>query len=152
MNETNNLESGHLHLNNRQRLFVRFTSFILVDLTVLNFFAEYWHLVEIDSFTVSFFAAIVLQVLLVATFKLEHLTAEYFKAMESKAAGVYRVLSAWLILFLSKFVMLGVIEFLLGDAIKFEGPLHGVVAFIAVVIGMVVAEKLLLQVVWQLEE
>ncbi len=151
MNDIADLEPGHLHLNNRQRLFIRYVSFILVDLTVLNFFAEYWDLVSIDSFTASFIAAIILQVLLIGTFKLEHATAEYFKAMDSKAAKYYRVFCAWLILFLSKFVMLGAIEFLLGDDLSFAGPLHGVVAFITVVIAIVIAKKMLLQSGWQLE-
>jgi hypothetical protein len=34
------LEEGHIRLNNKQRLFARFSSLILVDLTVLNFLNE----------------------------------------------------------------------------------------------------------------
>ena len=52
-----------------------------------------------------------------------------------------RYVSAWVILFLSKFIILGAINFAFGDNIIFSGPLHGVVAFIAVVVVMLVAEE-----------
>ena len=38
--------------------------------------------------------------------------------------------------------MLGAINFAFGDAVLFSGPLHGVLAFIAVVVVMLVAEEL----------
>ncbi len=50
---------------NGQRLFLGYTLFILVDLTVLNFFDEYWYRVEIESFTISLLAAAFLQVLVI---------------------------------------------------------------------------------------
>ena len=52
------------------------------------------------------------------------------------------VVTAWLILFGSKFVMLGAINYAFGDRVLFTGPLHGVVAFILVVVVMLVAEEL----------
>jgi len=45
---------------NRQRLFVRYLMATLIDLLVLNLFAEYWHKVSIDTFTTSLLAAILL--------------------------------------------------------------------------------------------
>jgi len=50
--------------NARQQLFIRYFTAILIDLTVLNLFDEYWEYVEIDSFTISLLAALLLQVLL----------------------------------------------------------------------------------------
>lgn len=50
--------------NNGQRLFLAYTLFILVDLTVLMFFDQYWDLIKIESFTIAFLAAALLQVLL----------------------------------------------------------------------------------------
>ncbi|MFQ5345903.1 MAG: hypothetical protein ACE5DZ_08095 [Mariprofundus sp.] len=52
---------------NHQRLFIRYTYSVLVDLTVLNIFNEYWGNVYIETFTISLLAAIVLQVLLQVT-------------------------------------------------------------------------------------
>jgi hypothetical protein len=49
--------------------------------------------------------------------------------------------SAWLILFLSKFVILGAVDVAFGFSISFTGPFHGVLAFILVVLVMVLAEE-----------
>ncbi|MFT4633556.1 MAG: hypothetical protein ACI8PP_001860 [Candidatus Pseudothioglobus sp.] len=146
------LEEGHIRLNNKQRLFARFSSLILVDLTVLNFLNEYWSQLTIDTFSSSFLAAIMLQFLLVGTFKLEHIVAEYFKSMGSRAAKFYRLICTYLILVVSKFVMLGAINFVLGDAIHFAGPYHGVATFVVVVIAIVVVEKNFLRILTSLEE
>ena len=70
-----------------QRLFLRYFTAILVDLVVLNLFAEYWELVEVDSFTISLFAAVLLQVLLKLTLAIEHRIGAYFKTKEGALAG-----------------------------------------------------------------
>lgn len=127
---------------NSQRLFVRYLMATLIDLTVLNLFAEYWQHVSLNSFTVSIFAAILLQILLKATLALEHRVAGYFKAKPGGTAKFLRIFTAWLILFGSKFVMLGAIDFAFGDDVAFGGPLHGVVPFIVVVVVMLAAEEL----------
>jgi len=36
-----------------QRLYVRYVSHTLIDLTILNLFDEYWEHVAVDSFTTS---------------------------------------------------------------------------------------------------
>lgn len=65
--------------------------------------------------------------------------------MESKWAKFLRILSAWLILFISKFIILGAINYLFGEDIIFSGPLHGVVAFIIVIVVMLIAEQLIIR-------
>jgi len=131
---------------NNQRLFVRYLVATLIDLTVLNLFDEHWEQVTVTSFTISIFAAILLQVLLKATLALEHAVAGYFNARTGGFAKTMRYLSAWLILFGSKFIMLGAIDFAFGDEVAFHGPLHGVAAFIAVVVVMLAAEELVTRV------
>jgi hypothetical protein len=123
-------------------LFVRYLVAILIDLTVLNLFDEFWELVTIDPFSVSVLAAILLQVLLKATLVLEHKVAGYFNAKSGGFARFMRYFTAWLILFGSKFVMLGAIDFAFGDDVLFTGPLHGVVSFIVVVMVMLAAEEI----------
>lgn len=44
-------------------------------------------------------------VVMVGTFKLEHVVAEYFKAMESRAGTIYRGICTYFILVVSKLVM-----------------------------------------------
>jgi hypothetical protein len=129
--------------SNSQRLFVRYLMAILIDLTVLNLFDEYWELVTIGSFTVSALAALLLQVLLQATLALEHRVAAFFKSKSGGFAKFMRFFSAWLILFGSKFVMLGVLDLAFGDDMLFTGPLHGVVSFIVVIVAMLAAEEII---------
>ena len=128
-------------MNNSQKLFVRYLVAVLIDLTVLNLFDEFWDLVTVGPFSISVLAAILLQVLLRATLLLEHKVADYFNSKSGGFARFMRYFTAWLILFGSKFVMLGAIDFAFGDDVLFTGPLHGVVSFIVVVMVMLVAEE-----------
>lgn len=132
--------------NSRQKWFLRYLVAILVDLVVLNLYVEYSPHVIIDSYTISIFAAILLQVLLQLTLIVEHKVAAYFKAKEGTLAIVMRWFSAWLILFGSKFVILWAVDFVFGDRVVFGGPLHGVVLIIAVLITMLAAEEFFVRV------
>lgn len=126
----------------KQQVFLKYLTFTLVDLTVLNFFAEYWDKVTITSFGVSLLVAIILQILLKMTLKLEHKIGDYFSSHDSIKMKVTRIFSTWFILFASKFVMLGVLQFVFGDAIVFSGAYHGVVAFIILVVVILLVEYL----------
>lgn len=127
-------------ISRRQTLFLKYFTFTLIDLAVLNFFAEYWDKVSISSFGVSLFVAIILQVLLKMTLHLEHKIGDYFASHETLFMKISRILSTWFILFASKFVMLGVLQFVFSDSIVFAGAYHGVVAFIVVVMVILLAE------------
>lgn len=128
--------------NNKQKLYLRYFTAILIDLTVLNLFDEYWDLVQINSFTISLFAAIMLQVLLVITLKIEHKIGAYFKSKKGFLAKFLRILSAWAVLFGSKLVILEALNIAFGDEVLFKGPFHGIIAFIVVIIVMLLTEAL----------
>ena len=115
---------------------------ILVDLSVLNLFAEHWDRVHLDGFTTALLAAILLQLLLQATLAVEHKVGAWFAQRSGGLWSFARYLSAWLVLFGSKFVMLGLIDRIFGDDLHFLGPMHGVVPFIALVVAMLGAEEL----------
>lgn len=138
--------------NTPQRLFVGYTLAVLVDLTVLNFFDEYWEYVDIQSFTISFAAALLLQLLLKASIGLEGRLANYFKSMQGKAAKMYRALSSYIILVGSKFVMLETINLLFGEKVEFSGPLNGVVAFFTVVFVILIAEIIVSKIYFALDD
>ncbi len=125
----------------RQQLFIWYTLAVLVDLTVLNLFNEYWDFVYIEYFTISLLTAVLLQFLLQVTIAIEHRVAGYFKSKTGLGARVLRSLSTWVILFASKLVILEAINFAFGDSVKFSGPAHGLVAFIIVVIAIITAEQ-----------
>jgi hypothetical protein len=135
----------------RQRLFSRYVIAILVDLVVLNLLAEYWSRVTVDAFSTSLVAAILLQLLLQATLILEHRVAALFARRSGAGWTFLRFFSAWLILFGSKFVMLGVIDRVLGDSLSFGGPMHGVIAFIGVIVAMLASEELVMRVYRRLQ-
>lgn len=129
----------------RQQYFLRYFTAILTDLVVLNLFDEYWSRVHIESFTVSLLAAILLQILLQATLHLEHRVDRFFRARHGLQFEVLRWTGRWLVLFVSKFVILYALEFAFGDGVHFAGAAHGVLAFIVVVVSMLAAEELLVR-------
>ncbi|WP_144206783.1 hypothetical protein [Shewanella donghaensis] len=138
--------------NTPQRYFVGYTLAILVDLLVLNLFAEFWQHINVSSFSVSLLVAILLQLLLKLTIALEHKIADYFKAKPGKAPKVYRALSTWAILFFSKIIMLEVIDLSFGDSITFTGPFNGLVAFFALVFGILIAEFIVSKIYFSLRD
>ena len=131
--------------SNRQRLFMRYFTAILIDLVVLNLFVEYSKNVTIDSFTTSLLAAILLQILLKLTVGIEHRVAMYFNAKSGGVNKFLRFFCAWLVLFGSKFVILEAITFLFGNNVRFDGRFNGIVTLIVVIVAMLVAEELIVR-------
>jgi hypothetical protein len=132
--------------SNRQRLFMRYFTAILIDLVVLNLFVEYSGKVFVDSFTTSLLAAILLQLLLKLTIAFEHKVVDWFKARGGGAGMTFlKYFSMWLILFGSKFVILEVLAQTLGDKLRFDGIWHGIVTLIVVILVMLVAEELIVR-------
>jgi hypothetical protein len=127
--------------SNKQRLFVRYFTAILIDLVVLNLFVEYSGKVAIDSFTTSLLAAVLLQALLKLTIAVEHRVAGYFKSRPGGLMTFLRFFFAWLVLFGSKFVILEAITLAFGDRVRFEGVFHGIVTLIVVIVAMLIAEE-----------
>ena len=137
--ETSTIEPAQQY-SKRQRLFISFTLAVLVDLTVLGLFDEFWELVVLDSFIIALAAALLLQVLLKATIALEHRVGNYFSKTPGTASKIKRFFSAWAILFFSKIIILEAINYAFGNHVLFLGPYHGIVAFIVLVLAILVAE------------
>lgn len=128
-----------------QRVFVRYFVAVLIDLVVLNLFAEFSSQVAVSSFSVSLLAAILLQVLLKATIAVEHRVASYFNARPGGLNRFLRFFAAWVVLFGSKFVILEAINLAFGNDVQFHGVLDGLITLIVVVVVMLIAEA---AVVW----
>jgi hypothetical protein len=139
---------GSIVITNRQRFFIRCLLFVLVDLAVLNLFVEHWHYIVIDSFTISLFTACLLQILLRLTTNIERRIAAHFKDHSGKGALVKRFLATWVVLFLSKFVILEAVDLVFGDHVDFGG----IIPFICVVSAMLLAELLLTRVFYRLAQ
>ena len=139
-------------INPKQRIFLVFTLFVLADLTVINLFDEYAsNYFHISSFTASIFMAIILQVLLSITIKIEHKIGDYYKSKEGLLNLLARILVTWALLFGSKIIMMIIIDFILVDKIEYYGPYNGLGAFILIIIGMLVVENILKKIFTSLE-
>ena len=132
--------------SNKQRLFLRYYTGFLMDLVVLNLFAEYSSKVDVDSFTTSLWAALVLQVLLKVTIIFEHKVLDWFKEKTGAWMTFLKYFCAWLILFGSKFVILEALAQLFGDKVTFLGIWHGIVTLIVVVVVMLLAEEIMVRI------
>ena len=130
---------------NRQRLFMRYFTAILIDLVVLNLFVEYSGKVFVDTFTTSLLAAIVLQVLLKLTIVCEHKVLDWFKGRAGAWMTFLKFFCAWLILFGSKFVILEALAQVFGENVRFDGRWNGIITLIVVVVVMLVVEELIVR-------
>ena len=132
--------------SNRQRLFLRYYTGVLIDLVVLNLFAEYSTRVAVDSFTTSLLAAILLQALLKLTIAIEHRVAAVFKKKPGGFWKFMRIFCAWLLIFGSKFVILEALDMFFGDKVQFSGRFHGLLTLIVVVVVMLLVEEIIVRI------
>lgn len=126
-------------LSAKQLLFYEMVAGTLVYAVVLGFFEEYTLILSTWSYSITFLAALVMQVLTYLTFWLKSLVVKRFKGREGKRFVAAMVVGVWLILFLSKFVFLAVIEVIFGEKVE----LSGFVGLMAIIITMTVAKKLM---------
>jgi hypothetical protein len=103
---------------------------VLVYTIVLNLFVEYNSAIVIDSFTISIFTAAVLKVLLDLLTAVEHKVSHFF-GQYNKWLGYF---STWLVLFLSKFVILEVIDVVFGEHVELGKFLDVVFLIIAMMV------------------
>ena len=119
MSQTKN----NIQINQKQRLFMLFTLFVLADLTVINLFDEYANnYFHISSFTASIVMAVILQILLIITIKIEHIIADFFKSKKGIMYLILRFLFTWMLLFGSKIIMMKIVDLILSNKIEYYGP------------------------------
>jgi hypothetical protein len=123
----------------RQQRFLRAVLFVLVDVTVLAFFVEYWDRIVIDSYTIALLTAILLQVALKATLAIEHRIAAFFRQRSGSGAMALRLLATWAVLFGSKIVILEAVDLIFGDHVD----LGGLIPFIVLVVAILAAEAII---------
>jgi hypothetical protein len=132
----------------RQLIFISWSKDVLIYIIVLNLFVEYAEKIVIDSFTISIFTAILLKALLDIILAFEHRVADFFKARPSKLSNVLRFFSTWVILFLSKFFILEVVDFIFGEHVELGKFLD----VILLVIALMVARELFTRIYLSLGE
>jgi hypothetical protein len=119
----------------RQMIFFSWTKDVLIYIIVLNLFVEYNYKIVIDSFTISIFTAILLKILLEIILKFEHNVADFFKARPGKLSKFLRIMSTWIILFLSKFLILEVVDFVFGEHVELGKFLDVLTLVIALIVA-----------------
>ena len=117
------IESGNggILVTRRQQRFASWVTDVLVYIVVLNLFIEYVPSVIAESFTISIFTAVVLKFLIDAITGLEHRVRGWFNQREGQVWRALGVVAMFSILFISKFVILEVIDVVFGDRVALGG-------------------------------
>jgi len=136
-------QDGERIVNNSQRLFLVYIICILVDMTILNVYAEFSHSVYVESFSITIFIAIFLQLFIVLTRHAEHKLSNFFGDKKSYMTKIKYFLSLWALLFFSKVLMLQGANLIFGDKINFYGMFDGLLAFIILILSFLFGEYLL---------
>jgi hypothetical protein len=122
-----------------QLVYAGWTLTLLAYIVVLNLWVESNPSVIIDSFLISIATAVVLLGLLVIILGLEHRVKRWFAQREGRVYRVLGTFSTLLILFLSKFVILEVIDIIFGEHVE----LGSFVDVLALVLLLILAQKLM---------
>jgi hypothetical protein len=120
-----------------QLVFAGWTLTLLAYIVVLNLWVEFNPSVVIDSFVISIATSVVLLVLLVIILGLEHRVKHWFAQREGTAYRIVGTASTLIILFLSKFVILEVIDFIFKEHVE----LGHFVDVLILVLLLIVAQK-----------
>lgn len=120
-----------------QLVYVGWTLTLLAYIIVLNLWVEFNSKVVIDSFVISIATSVVLLVLLVIILGLEHRVKGWFAQREGAAFRVLGTVSTLLILFLSKFVILEVVDLIFGEHVE----LGSFVDVLVLVLLLIVAQR-----------
>jgi len=123
----------------KQQLFRDMVLGTLVYSVVLGFFEDYTDIVNTWSYSTTFFVAIVMQILTYISFWLKSLVVKYFKGKEGKKYLAALVFGVWLVMFISKFVFLAVIDFIFGSSVE----ISGFVGLVIIIVTMTVSKYLI---------
>jgi hypothetical protein len=107
---------------------------VLIYAVVLGFFNDYTNILTTKSYSTTFLVAIVMQLLTYGTLKLKSYVVNRFKNKDKFRHKAMMGLGIWLIMFFSKFVFLGVIDFIFGDVVEISGFIGIMMIIISVVI------------------
>lgn len=124
-------------MSSKQKIFQEMILGTLLYAVVLGFFEEYTGILSTWSYSITFLAAVVLQLLTYATLLLKKRVTHYFQQKDGPKYTVAMIFSVWLILFLSKFVFLAVIESIFGSSVT----ISGFIGLLLIIISMTGLQK-----------
>jgi len=128
-----------IDLNNKQEIFRNMVVGILLYSVVLGFFNDYTNILHTGTYSVTFALAIVMQILTYLTFIAKDRVIDWFNRVYKSKNKIWLIFSVWLVIFLSKFVFLWVIEFIFRGAVE----ISGFFGLLIIVVILTIAQKLL---------
>lgn len=111
----------------------------LLYAVVLGFFADYTDFLSVKSYSTTFLAAILLQILTYLTLGLKTWIIAKFRGKTGAAHRTALVLSVWLVMFLSKFVFLWALDI----AFSPNFQISGFAGLVLIILTMLVAQQLI---------
>lgn len=126
----------------KKEIFVDWTLDLLIYIVILNLFAQYSSAIYFETFTISILTAVVLKASLNFVVNFEHSVTDFFKKFKGKFAKYTYYVTAFLILFLSKFVILEIIDIIFRERVE----IHGFIPFVAMIITMIATRKILVHI------
>jgi hypothetical protein len=127
------------NFNRKQKIFREMTLGILIYAVILGFFEDYTNILSTWSYSVTFFVAVVMQILTYITFWLKSKIVTHFRKNEGKKYVAAIILGVWAVMFFSKFVFLYAIEFIFRSSVE----LSGFIGLIIIIVSMSIVKKLI---------
>jgi hypothetical protein len=127
-----------LNQTRAQAVFMEWIVDILIYTVVLNIFIHYIEDFHVTNFMYSLATAVVLKALLVVVLRFEHKIAEWYeRKKQTTFIKISKIISLWVVLFGSKFLILEVLDFVFRDNVD----LHNIIALILMIITMMLARE-----------
>lgn len=112
--KTNNFSSNQLLF---QEIFIG----TLIYATVLGFLNDYTSIVYAKSFSTIFFVSLTLEIMTYLAFQLKGQIVAWLKHRQGRVYRMLMFLCVWLVMFLSKFVFIWVLDLLFSSYISING-------------------------------
>lgn len=132
--------------NARQLAFVELLVGSLIYVVVLGFLRDYTSIVEAKSFSRIFMASVVLEIMTYGALQLKELTVHWLTGRDGWIYTAAMFFCVWLIMFVSKFVFIGVLDLLFGNYVH----VNGFFGILLVVVLVTVVHRLAYAVFWRL--
>lgn len=104
-----------------QKMFNDIVVGTLIYSSVLGFMNDYTNLLSIPSYSTTFLAAFVLQLLIYPTFRFKEKVVEFWNNKLTKYKKIGILLSVWAIMFFSKFIFLEILDIIFGNNFNING-------------------------------
>ncbi len=114
----NNKPALQMTVTKQQHRFLSWMSDVLVYIVVLNLFEEFSHAIIIDSFWISILTAVLLQALIALLKLVEERVGDYFEQRNGVRPKVVGGFAKLVILFVSKLLILEIVNFVFGDQVE----------------------------------